>query len=149
MDEEWRWDRPDAADDARRNEVEAVIRVSIAWAEGKRLHLLYDALAQDGRLFIFHPDEDSTIRGFTAFRRMAEDVFMDPAFAAAGHEIRDLRIDFSRGGDIAWFSARLDDRGTWEGRPIGWENARWTGVLEQSDERWRIVQMHFSLPQCA
>jgi len=33
---------------------------------------------------------------------------------------------------------------TWAGKPANWENARWTGVLENRDGRWQIVQQHFS-----
>ncbi|MFA7332094.1 MAG: nuclear transport factor 2 family protein [Candidatus Delongbacteria bacterium] len=126
--------------------VEAVIRASIAWADDKDLALLYDSLVPDARLFLFHPDDESTIAGFPAFQEMAERVFLNPAFRATGFCIRELRIDFSPAGDVAWFSARLDDHGEWDGRPIGWENARWTGVLVQQAGQWKIIQMHFSLP---
>jgi ketosteroid isomerase-like protein len=127
-------------------QVEAVIRASIGWAEDKDLELLYNSLVQDESLFIFHPNDGNTISGFDAFRRMAETVFMSPAFKATGFEIRDLRIGFSRSGTVACCSARLDDRGEWDGRPIGRESARWTGVLEKRERGRRIAQMHFSLP---
>ena len=126
-------------------QVEAVIRASIAWAENKDLALLYDSLVPDERLFIFHPDEESTVVGFPAFQEMAERVFMNPAFRATGYCMRELRIDFSPSADVAWFSARLDDHGEWQGRPSGWENARWTGVLLRQSGQWKIAQMHFSL----
>jgi hypothetical protein len=38
----------------------------------------------------------------------------------------------------------LDDLGEWEGRPIGWKDTRWTGVLEKKEDKWRIVRIHFS-----
>lgn len=55
-----------------------------------------------------------------------------------------LRVNLSRSGTVAWYSAKLDDFAEWQGQPVGWENARWTGVLEKREDRWRIVQMHFS-----
>jgi hypothetical protein len=45
---------------------------------------------------------------------------------------------------VAWWACILDDLGEWDGRPIGWKDTRWTGVLEKRDGRWLIVQMHFS-----
>jgi hypothetical protein len=36
------------------------------------------------------------------------------------------------------------DLGGWDGKPIGWKDTRWTGVLEKRDGKWVIVQMHFS-----
>jgi hypothetical protein len=59
-------------------------------------------------------------------------------------DVRDLRVNFSRSGDVAWWSATLDDLGEWDGRPTGWRDTRWTGVLEKRDGAWVIVQMHFS-----
>ena len=58
--------------------------------------------------------------------------------------MRDFRCDFSRGGDVAWFSAILDDCYEWDGRPGCWKDTRWTGVLEKRAGQWLIVQMHFS-----
>jgi ketosteroid isomerase-like protein len=58
-----------------------------------------------------------------------------------------MRINISNSGDVAWYSAILDDFGEWNGKPTAWRNTRWTGVLEKRDERWVIVQMHFSFAQ--
>jgi hypothetical protein len=38
----------------------------------------------------------------------------------------------------------LDDLAEWDGKPTGWKDTRWTGVLEKRDGHWVIVQMHFS-----
>jgi hypothetical protein len=58
----------------------------------------------------------------------------------------DLRITLSRSGDVAWYSALLDDIGEWDGKPVGERDIFWTGVLEKRDGAWVIVQMHASLP---
>jgi hypothetical protein len=44
-------------------------------------------------------------------------------------------------------SCILDDLAEWDGRPIGWKDTRWTGVLERREGSWRIFQMHFSFAQ--
>ena len=135
---------PEEDQDAEKAAVKEVIHSSIGWALDKDVDLLYRSVAQDADFFIFHPDSRSTITGFEAFKGMAEKVFMNDAFKATGFEVRDLRINLSRSGTAAWFSAILDDHGEWDGKPSSWINARWTGVLEKRDGRWVIVQMHFS-----
>jgi ketosteroid isomerase-like protein len=130
--------------EAEKDVIKQVVHNSIGWALDKDQDLLYSSLAQDTSFFIFHPDAGSTIVGFEAFREMAEQVFMNEAFEATGFEVRDLRINLSGSGDVAWYSAILDDFGEWAGEPSAWINTRWTGVLENRDGKWVIVQMHFS-----
>jgi hypothetical protein len=132
---------------AEKREIAKVIETSIGWAANKDRDLLFNSVAQDSSFFIYHPDSASTIVGFDTFRQMVDELFMRPEFKATGHEVKDLRIHLSRSGDAAWFSAFLDDFSEWDGQPMGWVNARWTGVLEKRDGKWVIVQMHFSLPQ--
>lgn len=124
--------------------VKNVVHNSIGWALNKDKDLLYSCLAQDADFFIYHPDSRSTIVGFDAFKNLTENFFMNDDFKATGFEVKDLRINFSKTGDVAWYSALLDDFGEWQGRPTSWVNARWTGVLEKRDGNWVITQMHFS-----
>lgn len=63
-----------------------------------------------------------------------------PAFALAGY------VGLSPNADVAWFSCLLDDMGEWDGQPVGWKDARWTGVLVKRDGIWLMNQEHFSLP---
>ena len=127
--------------------VKAAIEGSIRWCfPDKSRERLHAHLAQDSTFFIFHPDSRSTIVGHEHFTRYSDAIFFDPRFTAISSEIKNLRINLSRGGDVAWFSCLLDDRGEWDGRPIAWIDARWTGVLEKRDGKWLLVQQHFSLP---
>lgn len=126
-----------------REVVEQTIRDSIGWALTKDRPLLERIIAHDLGLFIFNPDSKSTVVGWEAFARNFA-TWMDPRFKATLLDVRDLRITFSRSGDVAWFSAILDDLGEWDGKPIGWKDTRWTGVLEKRAAQWVIVQMHFS-----
>ena len=124
--------------------IKRVIEASIGWALDKDFDLLYNSMAQDSNFFIYHPDNASTIVGFDAFKKYAEAVFRDPRFKATRFELKKLRINRSASGDVAWYSCLLDDFGEWDGKPSGWENCRWTGVLEKRDGKWVVVQMHFS-----
>jgi ketosteroid isomerase-like protein len=129
---------------AERRQVERVIRASIEWAVTKDTTLLYGSFADDPALFWFSPDDAGTVRGIAAFRQQVEEIFLDPAFTAVSSEFRELDVQFSRAGDVAWYSCRLDDRNTCNGQPSNWEDVRWTGVLERREDGWKIVQMHFS-----
>lgn len=127
--------------------VKEAINTSIKWClPDKDREKLYRHAARDSAFFIFHPDSKSTIVGFDNFEKHCESIFFDPRFKATSSEIKDLRINLSPEGTVAWFSCLLDDYGEWDGREIGWTNARWTGVLEKRDGKWLLVQQHFSLP---
>lgn len=122
--------------------IEQAIRASIGWAKNKDLKLLYDTIANDAGFLEVHPD-GGVVRGFEEFKK-AERIWMSPDFKAVRVEIRDLRIKLSKSGDVAWFFCVLDDMNSWKGQPANWENVRWTGVLEKRDDRWVMVQQHFS-----
>jgi len=125
--------------------IEQVIKDSIGWAITKDIEKLYSIIANDENLIIVNPD-DSQVCGITEFRKNA-DFWMDPRFEAVGFEVRNLAVKISESGSVAWFSCRLDDLAMWEGKPCGWENVRWTGVLEKRKCIWTLVQMHFSYPK--
>jgi ketosteroid isomerase-like protein len=120
-----------------------VIRDSICWALTKDRALQESTMAHDPDLFIYWTNSDMAIAGWNNYVKLF-DTWMDPRFKATVTEIRDLEIHLSRSGDVAWFSAMLDDLGEWDGKPTGARDIRWTGVLEKRDGRWVFVQMHGS-----
>jgi ketosteroid isomerase-like protein len=132
----------------RTTEMETIrqtIKDSIGWALTKDQNLLYRIIANDADLLIMNPD-GSRIEGFAAFQKEADTVWMNPKFKATRFEVKNLRVKLSRTGDVAWYDCLLDDFGEWDGQPVGWENVRWTGILEKRDGQWTLVQMHFSFP---
>lgn len=133
--------------DAQKTEraiIEQVINDAIGWALTKNKTRLFEIMAHDENFFIFHPDSKSTIIGFDAFRDLAERAWMTDAFKATDFAIRDLRLQFSESGTVAWYACLLDDHGEQNGKRVGWDNCRWTGVIEKRNGKWVIVQMHFS-----
>jgi len=122
--------------------IEKAIRDSIGWAMAKDRTLLESVLIHDDSLFIFNPDVNCTV-GWDQFKK-GFDFWMDPRFRMERYQIRNLRVDLSLSGTVAWWSCILDERASWDGRSIGWKDTRWTGVIEKRDARWLIVQMHFS-----
>ena len=130
--------------EAEKTEISEVIHNSIGWAATKNKALAFSCFADDPELFWFSPRDDGTVCGFSAFVALTEGFFMLGDFKHVGYEIKDLQINLSRSGDMAWYHARLDDFNEWKGQSANWEDVRWTGVLEKRDNRWVIVQMHFS-----
>jgi hypothetical protein len=129
-----------------KQKVENVIHNAICWAMTKDTVTLFNTFVPDSTLFIFHPDSASTLTDFKTIRYLAENIWMTDRFKALECNIRDLRIHFSQSGDVAWYSCYLDDIGEWDGQKSGWRNVRWTGVLEEREGKWLIMQMHFSFP---
>jgi hypothetical protein len=138
--------KTDAELDSDKTAIGKTIHDVIGWALTKDFDLLFSVVAQDADFFIFHPDSTSTIDGFEAFKSFAERSWTNPAFKATRFEIKELNIHLSASGSVAWYSCFLDDFGEWDGREVGWNNARWTGVLEKRNGKWVITQMHFSFP---
>jgi len=119
-----------------------VINSVIGWAKNKDIKLLYSIVANDSNFLEIHPN-DRVVKGFDEFKK-SEKFWMNPDFKAIRYEIKDLSINFSNSGDVAWFFCMLDDINEWNGQPANWENTRWTGVLEKRNGKWVIVQQHFS-----
>lgn len=128
--------------DNERQLIKETIHKSIGWAKNKDLSVLYSVIANDSNYTEVQPG-NKVVFGFDEFKK-AEAFWMSPNFKAVRYEIRDLKINISRSGDVAWWYCMLDDINEWKGKPANWENTRWTGVLEKRNGKWVIVQMHFS-----
>jgi ketosteroid isomerase-like protein len=136
---------PASRDEAsERVEIQRVIESSITWALTKDKALLDSLFTKDGDLFIYNPGVMEPDIGFEPLQALWDQFWSSDDFKATGFELRDLRINLARSGDVAWFSGVMDDHGEWQGEPASWLNTRWTGVLERRDDRWVIVQEHFS-----
>jgi ketosteroid isomerase-like protein len=133
-----------AESDREKATVAAVIRDSICWALDKDRAKQEGTMAHDEDLFVVWTTSNSAVSGWNRYVKLF-DTWMDARFKATLTEVRDLRIHFSRSGDVAWYGATLDDLGEWDGKPVGARDIRWTGVLEKRGGKWVIVQMHGSV----
>jgi hypothetical protein len=122
--------------------VEKTIHGSIGWAKTKDFTLLYSLIANDSDYVEIDPTP-GVLRGISDFKKN-EAFWASPNFKAVRYEIRNLKIQLSESGTVAWFYCILDDINEWKGEPACWMNTRWTGVLEKRKGNWIIVQMHFS-----
>lgn len=128
--------------DQERRQVEKVINSSIGWAKNKDLKALYDVIWNNENYLEVDPSK-TVVKGIGEFRKN-EAYWMSLNFKAVRYEIKDLKITFSETGNVAWWYCILDDINEWKGKPANWENTRWTGVVEKTEGKWKIMQMHFS-----
>jgi hypothetical protein len=123
--------------------VKHTIEQSIGWAIDKNFEAMYSLWADN--LFHFWLTSDSRVVGLENLKKYSE-VWKDPDFRGTHFEFRDLRIVFSRSGDVAWYSCFLDDCSSYKGKESCLKDVFQTGVLEKRDSRWVHVLMHGSYP---
>ena len=123
--------------------VKRAIEQSIGWAIEKD----FDAMFRlwDDNMFHFWLFSNSLVVGLDNFKIYAEQ-WRDPDFRGTRFQFKELRIVFSRSGDVAWYSCFLDDCGSYKGRESCLENVFQTGVLEKKGGRWVHMLMHGSYP---
>jgi len=135
-----------ASEEKNSSDYEAVkkaIEQSIGWAIEKDFDAMFRLWADN--MFHFWLFSDSTVVGLDNFKKYAER-WKDPDFRGTRFEFKDLRIVFSRSGDVAWYSCFLDDCGSYKGKESCLKNVFQTGVLEKREGRWVHVLMHGSYP---
>jgi ketosteroid isomerase-like protein len=124
-------------------EITKTIHDSFRWALTKDRALFESIFAKSDDFFTYYPDSKSTVVGWNQFEKSL-DMWMDPRNKAIRFDIRNLRIVISKTGEVAWFSAVVDDEGEFDGKPWGLKDVRWTGVLEKRSGSWKICQQHMS-----
>lgn len=131
------------SDASDREAVKKAIEQSIGWAIEKDFDAMFRLWADN--MFHFWLFSESLVEGLENFKIYAEQ-WKDPDFRGTRFEFRDLRIVFSRSGDVAWYSCFLDDCGSFKGREYCLKDVFQTGVLEKREGRWVHVLMHGSYP---
>ncbi len=124
--------QPPSSRERDRQNIERIIHNLTSWTLNKDFNRLEEILSHD-TLFCFQPSSRGTMKSWEDFAKLY-DFWKDNRFRANRYEIKDLRIELSRKGDVAWCSAILKD-------------TRWTAVLEKQDGLWMFVQMHYSSAQ--
>jgi ketosteroid isomerase-like protein len=134
---------PDSGKKNDESEIIEIIHDSFGWAITKDRTLFESIFANDEDFFTYFPDSKSTVVGWNQFKKYL-DRWMDPRNRTFSYFIQNLRLVMSKSGEVAWFSATVDDEGEFDGKPWSAKDVRWTGVLERRSGRWMIVQQHMS-----
>jgi len=123
--------------------VKKAIEQSIGWAIEKDFDAMFRLWGDN--TFHFWLFSNSQVVGLDNSKVYAEQ-WNDPDFRGTRFEFKDLRIVFSRSGDVAWYSCFLNDCSSYKSKESCLENVFRTGVLEKRDGRWVHVLMHGSYP---
>lgn len=107
--------------------------------------LMTSLIAHDAEMIHIGTDTGEIWRGWDELREATEEQFETLDYYTAS--IRDLTIHLSDSGDVAWYAHLLDARIKSDGPEIVWKGARFTGVFERRDGRWKMVQSHVSIPE--
>ena len=125
--------------------VKKTIEGSIGWAIEKDFDYLFSIFANDENFFHFWLTSDSKMVGIEAFKKFSQQ-WRTPDFRGTRFEFKDLRINFSCSGDVAWYSTYIDDCGEFKGKENCIKDVFQTGVLEKREGKWVHVQIHGSFP---
>lgn len=110
--------------------------------------LISQVLSNDENLFALGTDEEEVWRGWDSVRNAKEKQF--EAITECQWERGETTINFSHSGNVAWFAEEKEGSFVVKDQHIK-RDFRFTGVVEQRDGRWVIVQFHRSCPvkECA
>ena len=123
--------------------VKKTIEQSIGWAIEKDFDAMFPMWADN--LFISWVFSNNFVVGLDNYKTFAQQ-WKDPDWRGTRFEFKNLRIVFSRSGDVAWYSSFLDDCSSYKGKESCMKNVFETGVLEKRNGRWVHVLMHGSYP---
>ncbi len=133
--------------DAASHEIRAAIEQFFYAMDTQDLDLMAEVIAHDAAMVHIGTDRGEIWRGWDELWNATQEQFATLQYYKAS--ISELSIHVSRSGTVAWYAHRLDARIKSDGPEVVWRGARFTGVFEQRDHRWKMVQSHVSLPESA
>lgn len=109
------------------------------------IEMMKEVTAQKEDVVHIGTDSEEIWRGWSELNKAAKEQFENLKFYKSN--IRELSIYISDSGSVAWYSHLLDAKIKSESTVQTWKGARFTGVLENIDRQWQIVQTHASSPE--
>lgn len=128
-----------------KEEIEETIQKFFHSMDTQDFELMEEVTAQKEDMVHIGTDSDEIWRGWSELNEATHKQFENLRFYDA--EIRNLSIQLSASGHVAWYSHLLDAKIKSAETVQIWEGARFTGVLEKIDGNWQIVQTHVSIPE--
>ncbi|MCG2589868.1 nuclear transport factor 2 family protein [Rhodohalobacter sulfatireducens] len=107
--------------------------------------LMKEVTAQKEDVVHIGTDSEEIWRGWSELNKATKEQFENLKFYKSN--IRELSIHISDSGSVAWYSHLLDAKIKSDTTVQTWKGARFTGVLENIDRQWQIVQTHVSIPE--
>jgi SnoaL-like domain len=124
--------------------VKIVLDQLIKSSEMKDMELTSKIYAHDSDMVIIGTDNDEHIVGWEKLKDVMEKQFAGTESSKLS--VRDQFIKVHNSGLVAWFSEVIDWDIIFKGKTDRIEGLRTTGVLENRNGHWVIVQLHYSVP---
>ncbi|SMO47305.1 nuclear transport factor 2 family protein [Fodinibius sediminis] len=128
-----------------KNEIRATIEQFFTALDKQEFKLMNNIIAHDTEMVHIGTDRDEIWKGWQVLRTATVEQFKELEYYDA--DIKNLQINLSDTGQVAWYAHLLDARIKSNGREHRWLDARFTGVLEKRNGQWVLVQTHVSLPE--
>lgn len=128
-----------------KEEIEQTIQKFFHSMDVQDFDLMEAVIAQKENMVHIGTDTDEIWRGWSELSEATAEQFENLKFYKA--TIRELSIHLSDTGAVAWYSHLLDAKIKSATTVQTWKGARFTGVLENRDGNWQIVQTHVSIPE--
>lgn len=127
-----------------KEEIKATIEQFFKAMDTQDLPLMEQLIPEDISMIHIGTDEGEIWRGAEELQIATEKQFQSLQHYKA--TVRNLTINLSQNQKTAWYFHLLDAHIKSNGQETIWESARFTGVAEKRNGRWKLVQTHVSLP---
>ncbi len=125
-------------------EVHIVLDQLVEAQETGNVHLFKKCFSQDKDLVNIGTDIDEYWIGWPKFISYMQNMIE----SRQGYKIytSDTRIGLSEDKNTAWYSQMMDTCMETKGDPFRLEGFRHTGILKKTENGWKIIQSHVSIP---
>lgn len=127
-----------------KEEIEETINLFFHSMDVQDYDLMNEIIAHDEDMVNIGTDEDEFWERWEILRKATIEQFEGLEYYQA--DIKNLKINLSSTGIVAWYFHKLDARIKSRGSETKLHDARFTGVMEKRNGKWKMVQTHLSLP---
>jgi hypothetical protein len=106
--------------------------------------MIEEVWSKDDNIILIGTDSDENYVGWGQIRKAIQKQF--GSLESVLISITDQKIQTDYDGRTAWFSQTLNYNFIYNSVAMTYEGIRSTGVLKKQDDKWKIVQVHLSVP---
>lgn len=128
-----------------KNEVKSKIEQFFHAMDTQDLELMQNLIPKSETTVHVGTDDGEIWKGWNVLNKATIEQFQNLEYYKAN--IRDLTINVSQSGDVAWYFHLLDAEIKSGDNLTRWKGARFTGVFEKENGNWVMAQTHVSIPE--
>ena len=112
--------------------------------ENEDIKMVEEVWSNDEDIILIGTDSDENYVGWDQIRKAIQKQF--GSFENVLISITDQKIQTDLDGRTAWFSQTLNYNFIYNSVAMTYQGIRSTGVLRKQDGKWKIIQVHLSVP---